>query len=137
MRGTPATMQGLAHYRDVAAEVHDELAARLDACAAAGLPPERIVLDPGLGFAKTAQHNVALLRDLAVLHGLGCRLLVGASRKSFIARLSRDEPPDRRLAGSLAAAQSALDAGAQMLRVHDVAETVQAVALWRALRGVA
>jgi len=133
-RADPQTMQGAARYDDVLAEVFEELEARIAACEAGGIGRGRLLVDPGLGFAKTAGHNVALLAGLALLHGLGCPLLVGASRKSFIGRLSAGEPAESRLAGSLVAAVAALDAGAQMLRVHDVAETAQAVALWRAIR---
>ncbi len=89
--------------------------------------------DPGIGFGKTVDHNVAILRHAALFHGLGCRVLVGVSRKSFIARLSGGEPAKQRLGGSLAAGLAALDRGAQILRAHDVAQTRQAVAVWRAL----
>ena len=132
-RATPAEMQRQAVYDDVLLEVYDWLEARLAGLAAAGIAPERVILDPGFGFAKTAEHNLALLRGLGLLHGLGRPLLAGLSRKSFIARLSRGEPPKARLAGSLAAALAALGQGAQILRVHDIAETRQAVALWQRL----
>ena len=110
------------------------LAERVGACEAAGIPRHRIAVDPGIGFGKTTAHNVAILRRLARFRDLGCAVAVGLSRKSLIARLSRGEPPDVRLAGSLAAALAAVDAGAHILRVHDVAETAQALAVWRALR---
>jgi dihydropteroate synthase len=133
MQGEPRTMQRDPTYRDAPLDIYDFFAARLAACAAAGIEPARIALDPGIGFGKTVTHNVQILADLAVYHGLGCALLLGVSRKSFIGRLSRGEDADRRLAGSLAAALAGLDRGAQMLRVHDVAETAQAVAMWRAI----
>lgn len=133
--GDPRTMQDDPRYDDVLLDVFDHLAARIDACGATGIPRDRILVDPGIGFGKTVAHNLALLRGLALFHGLGCPVLLGVSRKSFIARLSAGEPADRRLAGSLTAALAGLDRGAQILRVHDVAETAQAVAVWRGLGG--
>ena len=133
-RGTPATMNDLARYGDVAVEVMAELQARIEAAVAGGIARRRIVLDPGFGFAKTAAHNLALLARFTLLHGLGRPLAAGLSRKRFIARLHRNAPADRRLGGSLAAALAALDQGARLLRVHDVAETHQAATVWRAVR---
>ena len=92
----------------------------------------RIAVDPGIGFGKTVQHNVRLLDELAAFHVFGCPILLGASRKSFIARLSRDEKPKQRLAGTLAAHQMGYDRGVQIVRVHDVAEAFQARAVWMA-----
>lgn len=135
MRGTPATMQEMAGYGDVLAEVRSELAVRLAAAEAAGIPRSRIVLDPGFGFAKKRAHNQALLQRLPELLSLGCRLLVGLSRKSFIGALSDSATPADRLGGSLAAGLYALTRGASILRVHDVAATVQAVRVWQALAG--
>jgi dihydropteroate synthase len=135
MRGDPRTMQKDPTYDDVALDVYDHLASRVQACRAAGIPLDRIAVDPGIGFGKTVEHNLDLLRHTALFHGLGCPVLVGVSRKRFIAALSRDEPPKERLGGSLAAGLAALDQGAAILRVHDVAATVQAVAMWRALHG--
>jgi dihydropteroate synthase len=136
MRGTPATMKALATYRDVALDVAEELAARVAEAEAAGIPRGRIVLDPGIGFAKTPAQNLALLARLGVLHGLGCPLLVGVSRKSFIGLYGGAPNTDDRLPGSLAAGLAAVAAGAAILRVHDVAETVQALALWQAIAAV-
>jgi dihydropteroate synthase len=135
MQGEPRTMQQDPSYRDAPLDIYDFFAERLAACAAAGIAPVRIALDPGIGFGKRDGHNLAILADLALYHGLGCALLLGASRKSFIARLSRGEDVDHRLPGSLAAALAGLDRGVQMIRVHDVAETAQAVAVWRAIAG--
>ena len=132
--GPPQTMQRLARYDDVLLDVYDALAGRIAACEAAGLPRARLIADPGIGFGKTVEHNLALLRGLSLFHGLGVPVLVGLSRKSFIGRLSADEPPKARLAGSLAGALWAASQGAQILRVHDAAETRQALALWTALR---
>ena len=134
MQGTPETMQREPRYEDASLDVFDALAARIDAAEAAGIPRSRIVVDPGIGFGKTARHNLEVLRDIALFHGLGCPLLVGASRKSFIGRLSAGEAPKERLPGSLAAGLHALDEGAHILRVHDVAETRQALAMWRGIR---
>ena len=134
MQGTPATMQREPRYDDASLDVFDALAACVGAAEAAGIPRSRIIVDPGVGFGKTARHNLEILRDLALFHGLGCPLLVGVSRKSFIGRLSAGEEPKARLPGSLAAGVHALGEGAHILRVHDVAETRQALAMWRALR---
>lgn len=133
MRGTPATMRTLALYDDVVAEVAAELAARVAHAEAAGISRDRIALDPGIGFAKTPAQNLALLRGLPELAGLGLPILVGVSRKTFIGTYGEEPDPLRRLPGSLAAALFALSRGATALRVHDVAETVQAVKIWRAL----
>jgi dihydropteroate synthase len=133
MQGEPRTMQAKPSYADAPLDIYDFLAERVAACAAAGIPPERIAVDPGIGFGKTVTHNLQVLDRLAVYHGLGCALLLGVSRKSFIGRLSRDEPPKGRVPGSLAAALAGLDRGAQIVRVHDVAETRQALMLWRAI----
>jgi len=133
MQGEPRTMQKDPQYRDAPLDVYDYFAARLAACAAAGIPRNRILLDPGIGFGKNDRHNIALLGDLALLHGLGCGLLLGVSRKSFIGRLSRGEDAAHRLPGTLAATLAGLDRGAQVHRLHDVAEAAQAIALWRAV----
>ena len=133
MQGAPRTMQQAPRYDDVVLDVYDFLEARLEACLEAGVPRERIALDPGIGFGKSLGHNLALLDSLAIFHGLGCPILLGVSRKSFIARLSGEAPPKARLPGSLAAALSGLARGAQILRVHDVAETRQAVRVWEAI----
>lgn len=133
MRGTPDTMNSLAVYRDVTAEVREELGATLQRAVAAGLQPERIALDPGFGFAKLAPHSLALLRGLPALCDLGRPLLVGVSRKAFIGRVSGQEDPPHRLGGSLAAGIFAIARGAAILRVHDVAETVQAIRVWQRL----
>ena len=122
-------------YGDVRLDVYDYLEARITACTARSIPRSRLIADPGLGFAKTAGQDADLLGALALFHGLGVPLLLGASRKSFIAKLSDGAPPDDRLAGSLAAAVMALDQGCQILRVHDVGETAQAAAVWRAAQG--
>ena len=135
MRGTPATMMSHAIYDDVAAEVLAELAARIGVAEAAGVVRSHIAIDPGLGFAKTAEHNITLLQRLPILLGLGCRIVVGASRKRFIGLLSGVGDAKHRMAGSVAAGLYAVSQGATVLRVHDVAETVQAVRVWQRLAG--
>lgn len=124
-------------YADVVLDVFDWLRARRDAAVAAGIARARIVLDPGIGFGKSLADNLALLNALPLFHALGQPLLVGASRKRMIGALANEAPADRRLAGSLVLAAKALDAGVQILRVHDVPETVQALRVWRGLRDAA
>jgi dihydropteroate synthase len=131
-RGETADMHRHARYADVVAEVRDELAAALARAEAAGIDRRQTVLDPGIGFAKTGAHNLALLRRLDDLRVLGRPLLVGASRKSFIGELT-GAPPGDRLAGSLAAVAWAARGGAALLRVHDVAATVQFLAVHAAI----
>ena len=130
MRGEPATMQFEAWYRDVVTEVRDVLVDRARRAREAGV--EEVWVDPGIGFAKTAEHNLALLRHLRVLVGAGFPVMVGTSRKSFLAHLDRPRRPhpvEDRLEGSLATAAWALTQGATMVRVHDVAATAQLVRL--------
>jgi dihydropteroate synthase len=133
MQGEPRTMQAHPRYREAALDLYDYFAARLAAAEAAGLSRRRIAIDPGIGFGKAIRHNRDILNRLALLQGLGCPVLLGVSRKSFIAKLSRGEDSAHRLPGSLAAALWGLKAGVQMIRVHDVAETEQARAVWQAL----
>ncbi len=135
MRGEPASMHSHARYRDVVAEVRQELAERIAAAEAAGISRDKIVIDPGIGFAKKPSQSMELLRRLPELAELGLPILVGVSRKSFLGAATGETDPGRRLAGSLAAALFAVSRGAGILRVHDVAETVQAVAAWKALCG--
>jgi dihydropteroate synthase len=133
MRGAPATMQHDPVYDSVLVEVLDYLESRITACNKARIPRENIAVDPGIGFGKLVSHNLELLAGIGAFHTLGCAVVLGVSRKSTIARLSRGEPPDARLPGSLAAALAGLQQGVHILRVHDVAETRQAVAVWRAI----
>jgi dihydropteroate synthase len=133
MRGDPRTMQQDTRYDDLLLDVYDHLAARVAACEAAGIPRERLAVDPGIGFGKGDAGNLALIRHLALFHGLGCPILLGVSRKGFIGRLGGGVEAKARFPGSIAAALAGLDRGVQILRVHDVAETVQAVAIWRAI----
>jgi dihydropteroate synthase len=133
MQGEPGTMQDNPTYGDVVAEVRDYLMARAAACRAAGIGREDIAIDPGIGFGKTVDHNLALLANLSVLADTGHPVLLGVSRKSYIAKIDRDVPPAERVAGSVATALAAWDRGVRMFRVHDVAEHRQALAVYRAI----
>ncbi|MEM7743857.1 MAG: dihydropteroate synthase [Pseudomonadota bacterium] len=133
-QGDPRTMQNDPRYEDVLLDVYDFLEARLAAADISGLDPARIVLDPGIGFGKTEAHNLALIRRLSLFHALGCPILLGVSRKGFIGRISGENRAEHRAPGSIAAGLAGLDQGVQILRVHDVAETVQAVRVWQAIR---
>ena len=133
MLGEPGTMQQDPHYRDVVLEVREFLQQRMVVCAEAGIPAERIVLDPGFGFAKNLAHNLSLFRHLEVLHDLGRPLLVGVSRKSMIGQALGREVHER-LSGGLALAALAVAKGAGIVRVHDVAETVDAVRMIAAVQ---
>jgi dihydropteroate synthase len=135
MRGEPGTMQQAPSYDLASLEIGDYLAERITACEEAGVPLHRIVVDPGIGFGKAVEHNLEILGRLSLLHGLGCGVLVGLSRKSTIGRVSGGAPVEARLPGSIAGALYALGQGAQILRVHDVAETCQAIAMWQAMAG--
>jgi dihydropteroate synthase len=132
MQGTPETMQRNPVYDDVVAEVRDFLARRVDAALEAGIRLENIVIDPGFGFGKTIDHNLSLLKNLPVLRELGVPVLAGLSRKKMIGTIL-DRPVDERLYGSLSAAVMAAMLGADILRVHDVGATVEAIAMVRAL----
>lgn len=135
--GEGEDLHGNGHYADVVLDVFDWLAQRRDAALAAGIPREKIVLDPGLGFGKSLAENLALMNALPLFHALGHPLLLGVSRKRMIGALSNEAPAHKRLGGSIALAMKGLEAGVQLLRVHDVAETVQARDVWRGLRDAA
>lgn len=132
-QGDPKTMQDAPTYENVTLDVFDWLADRIVAAEAAGIPKDRIVVDPGIGFGKTVAHNMQLLRDLPVFHALGCQILLGVSRKRFIGVIGGGETPPERMPGSIAVALHAVAQGVQVLRVHDVAETRQALGLQMAL----
>ena len=131
-QGEPATMQRGPTYADALLDVFDALEARIEECVKAGLPRERLLADPGIGFGKTAQHNLDIMAGLAIYHGLGVALLLGASRKSFIGQLTGAMDPKERVPGSIAAALAGAMQGAQILRVHDVAATRQALTIAQA-----
>ena len=125
---------GRVAYADVVGEVFGWLEARIDAVVAAGIDRARIMVDPGIGFGKSLADNLALMNGLAAFHGLGCPIMLGASRKRMIGALAGEAAVDARLGGSIALALKGAEAGVQMLRVHDVAETVQALKVWRGWR---
>jgi len=133
-RGAPETMQEDPRYDDVLVEVYLWLEERIAAAEGAGIGRERILIDPGFGFGKNVGHNLEVMNGLALLHSLGCPLVVGASRKRTIGALSGEATVDRRLGGSIAFALKAVEQGAQILRVHDVFDTVQALRIWRGMR---
>jgi dihydropteroate synthase len=132
MQGEPRTMQASPTYADVVAEVRGFLAERLAACAAAGIGSDRIVVDPGFGFGKTVEHNLALLRGLPALATLGVPVLAGLSRKSMLGQIT-GRPVGERRAASVAAALLAVERGARIVRVHDVTATRDALAVWTAV----
>ena len=125
---------GRSTYRDVVTEVFDWLELRIEAVVAAGIDRARIMVDPGIGFGKSLADNLALINALAMFHGLGCPIMLGASRKRLIGALSNEAPVGERLGGSIALALRGAEAGVQLLRVHDVADTVQALRVWRGCR---
>lgn len=131
-QGDPKTMNQDPQYGDVVLDVFDFLERRVHACEAAGIPRVKLIVDPGIGFGKLLHHNVAVLSAMSLFHTLGVPVLLGASRKKLIGQLCNVEDPKRRLPGSIAAALSAVAQGVQIVRVHDVAETKQAVSVWMA-----
>jgi dihydropteroate synthase len=133
-KGPPETMQEDPRYDDVLVEVYLWLEERVGAAEEAGIRRDAILIDPGFGFGKNVGHNLELMNGLALFHSLGCPLVVGASRKRTIGALSGEAPADRRLGGSIAFALKAAEQGAQIIRAHDVFETVQALRVWRGMR---
>ena len=133
MQGEPGSMQENPQYENAAEDVFGTLKARFEACEEAGILRHRIAVDPGIGFGKTVDHNLEILNRLDIYRGLGLPVLLGVSRKSFIAKLSRGEAPKDRVPGSLAAVLAAWAQGVRMFRVHDVAETRQALAVAQAI----
>jgi dihydropteroate synthase len=133
-KGAPETMQDDPRYDDVLVEVYQWLEERIRQAEAAGIKRDRILLDVGFGFGKKLAHNLELMNGLALFHSLGCPLAVGASRKRTIGALSGEAPVDKRFAGSIAFALKAAEQGVQIVRVHDVFETVQALRIWRGMR---
>jgi len=133
-QGAPEVMQDDPRYDDVLVEVYLWLGERIDAAVRAGVRREHILIDPGFGFGKNVRHNLELMNGLALFHSLGCPLVVGASRKRTIGALSGEAAADQRLGGSIAFAMKAAEQGVQILRVHDVVETVQALKIWRGMR---
>ncbi len=136
MQGTPETMQQRPQYEDVVKDVMTYLEGRKKLCMDAGIKSENIILDPGIGFGKTLEDNLQILKNLNKFQALGCPILLGASRKSFIEKIVPNTPPAERLGGSLAAALYGLQNNAQIFRVHDVLETKQALLVWKSILGV-
>ncbi|WP_306115233.1 MULTISPECIES: dihydropteroate synthase [unclassified Roseovarius] len=134
-QGRPETMQNDPRYDHPALDIYDWLSERVDALVAAGIARDQIIIDPGIGFGKTRAHNLVLLQNLSLFHGLGCPILLGASRKRFIGDLSGVNEASERVPGSLAVAIAGVAQGIQMLRIHDVAETAAALKLWQAATG--
>ena len=132
-QGDPATMQQNPTYDDVLLDVYDYLHDRIEALVTAGLDRNQIIADPGIGFGKTLDHNLTLLNRISLFHGLGVPILLGASRKKFIGTISGTTLASDRIAGSVAVALAAVAQGVQIVRVHDVAKTAQALALWQAV----
>ena len=134
-QGTPETMQDNPLYDNVLLDVYDYLEQAVEMAEKGGIAREKIIVDPGIGFGKTVKHNVQLLRGMSLFHGLGCLVLLGASRKNFIGTLSSVKSPEARVHGSVGVALAAAGQGVQIIRVHDVAATNQALTLWRAALG--
>lgn len=129
--------EGMGGYADPLIEVYDWLERRVAQVVAAGVDRSRILIDPGIGFGKSLPDNLALMNGLALFHGIGCPVLLGASRKRVVGALSNEAPADKRLGGSVAFALKAAEQGAQLVRVHDVYDTVQALRIWRGMRDAA
>ncbi len=132
-QGDPKTMQENPSYDDVLLDVYDYLAARVVEAKQAGIEPQNIIVDPGIGFGKTPAHNLALIRGLSLFHGLGCPILLGVSRKRFIGSIGSQPQADKRAPGSVAIALQGLMQGVQIIRAHDIEEHAQAFALWHAV----
>ncbi|MBA3668911.1 MAG: dihydropteroate synthase [Sphingomonas sp.] len=133
-QGEPQAMQDDPRYDDVLVEIYQWLEERIAAATTAGIERNNLLVDPGFGFGKSVAHNLELMNGLALFHSLGCPIVLGASRKRTIGALSNEAPPDQRLGGSIAFALKAAEQGVQILRVHDVPSTVQALRIWRRLR---
>ena len=133
-KGEPKVMQDAPSYEDVRLEVFDELQTNIAACERAGIPRAKIVADPGIGFGKTFDHNLELLNDLALFHGLGVAIMLGVSRKGFLGALTGVKEARARAVGSVSAALSGLARGVQLFRVHDVKQTAEAFAVWQGVR---
>lgn len=131
--GTPDAMQNMTDYDHLLLDIYDHLGRQIAKLEAAGIPRARMCVDPGIGFGKTGAQNLDILANLSLFHGHGVPLLVGASRKGFIGRVGREQTPAKRMPGSVAVALGAVAQGAHILRVHDVPETAQALALWQAV----
>lgn len=132
-QGDPEVMQDNPDYADVLLDVYDFLSARIDAAREAGIPQDQIVIDPGIGFGKTVDHNLQIMNRISLFHSLGCPILLGASRKRFIGTIADEPEATQRLGGSIAVALAGAAQGVQIIRVHDIKQTKQALALWQAM----
>lgn len=132
-QGNPENMQEKPEYDCAVLDIYDYLKRRIEFCLSAGISKDKIIIDPGIGFGKTVSHNLQILKSISLFHGLGVAILVGVSRKSFIGKITGEEVAAKRISGSIAAAQFCLDQGVQIIRVHDVEETNQAVSIWKAI----
>jgi len=132
-QGNPETMQDNPQYDNAVLDIYDYLKARIEFCLSAGISGDKIIIDPGIGFGKTIEHNLQLLANISLFHGLGVPLLIGVSKKSFIGKLIGEVEPSKRVPGSIAAAQTCLEQGVQIIRVHDVEEANQAVSIWKSI----
>lgn len=133
-QGTPENMQNNPEYSNAVLDIYDYLEARIRHCVSKGIDKSKIIVDPGIGFGKTVEHNIQILKYIALFHGLGVPLLIGVSRKSFIGKVSGEEQAEKRVAGSVAAAQDCIQNGVQIVRVHDVVETAQAFSIIEKIR---
>ena len=134
MQGNPKTMQKNPKYNFAPRDIYSFLKKQIIKCKKKGIKKNRIILDPGIGFGKTSKHNLQILQNLKIFHKLGCNILIGLSRKRFISNLSKKEDPINRIPGTIAANQYALEQGADIIRVHDVKEAMQAKLVWQALQ---
>lgn len=132
-QGDPEVMQDAPHYDNVLLDVYDFLEERIEAAEAAGIDRSQIIVDPGIGFGKTTAHCLALLKGIALFHSLGCAVLLGVSRKRFIGEMTGAKDAKDRVAGSVASALNGVAQGVQILRVHDIIETKQSLAVWQAV----
>ena len=132
-KGLPENMQNQPSYDNIVLDIYDFLEEKINQAKKAGISEEKIIVDPGIGFGKSLSHNKALIKNLSLFHGLGCPVMVGLSRKSFIGEIVGELDPSKRLGGSLAALLTVVSRGAHLVRVHDVIETKQAIEVWNSL----
>ena len=132
-KGLPENMQNQPSYDNIVLDIYDFLEEKINQAKKAGISEEKIIVDPGIGFGKSLSHNKALIKNLSLFHGLGCPVMIGLSRKSFIGEIVGELDPSKRLGGSLAALLTVVSRGAHLVRVHDVIETKQAIEVWNSL----
>ena len=132
-KGLPENMQNQPSYENIVLDIYDFLEERINQAKKAGISEEKIIVDPGIGFGKSLYHNKTLIKNLSLFHGLGCPVMIGLSRKSFIGEIVGELDPSKRLGGSLAALLTVVSRGVHLVRVHDVIETKQAIEVWNSL----